>query len=163
MSNSENLRLAMRHYPTGVCVVTSLTGKQIPQGMTANSFVSVSLDPPSVTVTMAVQSRTYQAVMESQVFAVTMLSFHQKALADRFAGRTEEDNDRFVGVDSFTLQTGAPLLVGGLAWLDCRVVHSYPVGASTLFVGEVLISKASDEVEPLVYLNQKFHKLGDEI
>jgi len=161
--NPEDLRLAMRHYPTGVCVVTSRSSAGVPQGMTANSFVSVSLVPPRVTVTMSLQSRTYHAVTASGVFGVTMLAEYQVELANRFAGRTGDDDRRFDGVDHFTLQTGAPLLAGGTAWLDCEVVHSYAMENSTLFVGAVVADRTSDFSRPMVYFNRTFHRIGDEL
>lgn len=161
----EGLRRAMRQWVTGVSIVTSRLG-ELTHGMTVNSFVSISLDPPLVTVSMNNDTRTHQLVVESGVFGVTMLSLAQVALAERFAGRQDSGVDRMVGLDTFSLLTGAPLIRGGLAFVDCRVVYQRPSLHSTLFIGEVVaahsVAPAPGEVdlEPLVYHNRVFTRLA---
>jgi flavin reductase (DIM6/NTAB) family NADH-FMN oxidoreductase RutF len=152
----EMLRRVMRHWVTGVAVVTSAVG-EIRHGMTVNSFVSVSLDPPLVTVTMNNDTRTLALVQQSGVFAATILSRTQVGLAELFAGRGQEGVDRFTGVDTFTLLTGAPLLHGGSAFVDCRIAHYYAMLHSTLIVGEVVAARPAEEnPPPLVYVNRVF-------
>src|SRR5512141_1450194 len=110
----ELLRRAMRHWVTGVAIVTShYAGAS--HGMTVNSFNSISLEPPVVTVTMNHNTRTSHLVQQSGVFAVTILSARQQPLAELFAGRVDTAADRMAGLDTFTLKTGAPLISGGLA------------------------------------------------
>lgn len=160
----EMLRRTMRHWVTGVAIATSISGEQR-HGMTVNSFVSISLDPPLVTVTMAHDTRTYQLVAESGVFAITILSDIQVALAERFAGRGPEPADRMAGLDSFVMVTGAPLIRGGVGFIDCHVVQQLPLSHSTLLIGEVLAAQPSapaDGIErpPLVYFNRMFTRLG---
>jgi flavin reductase (DIM6/NTAB) family NADH-FMN oxidoreductase RutF len=158
-STSEALRRAMRHWVTGVAIVTSRLGETA-HGMTVNSFVSISLDPPVVAVTMNTTARTHKMVDESGIFAVTVLSLVQLPLAELFAGRAEDHRDRFAGLETFNLVTGAPLMVGGIAFLDCRVIYRHPLEHSTLFLGEVLaVQSASEDVPPLVYHNRKFVKI----
>jgi flavin reductase (DIM6/NTAB) family NADH-FMN oxidoreductase RutF len=159
-SIGEQLRQAMRRWATGVSVVCSQFG-EVRHGMTVNSFTSVSLDPPHVTVTMINWTRTYRLTMQSGVFSVTILSDRQQAIADRFAGRTRDNEDRFAGLDTFLMVTGAPLLVGGLAHIDCRVVHTFPLKSSTLIVGEVLAAQFAAETNPLVYFNRTFRGLAE--
>jgi len=155
-SVGEGLRRAMRHWVTGVSVVTSRLG-EMAHGMTVNSFVSISLDPPVVAVTMKMTARTHQLVNESGIFAVTVLSLAQLPLAELFAGRSDEHGDRFTGLETFILVTGAPLLAGGIAFLDCRVIYRHPLERSTLFLGEVLaVQSVAEDVSPLVYHNRKF-------
>jgi flavin reductase (DIM6/NTAB) family NADH-FMN oxidoreductase RutF len=155
-SVGEALRRAMRHWVTGVSIVTSRLGETA-HGMTVNSFVSISLDPPVVAVTMNTTARTHQLVDESGIFAVTVLGLAQQPLAELFAGRSEGHGDRFTGLETFSLVTGAPLLVGGIAFLDCRVIHRHPLERSTLFLGEVLaVQSVVEEVAPLVYHNRSF-------
>jgi len=156
----ELLRLAMRQWTTGVTVVTSRVGDLI-HGMTVNSFTSVSIEPPLITVTLANQARTYSLVVESGFFAVTILSAAQVEISDRFAGRTVLDDERFVGVPVFPLVTGCPLIAGGLAFLDCRVATAHPLGESTLFIGEVLAAQITPDGEPLVYHNRDYHRLRE--
>jgi flavin reductase (DIM6/NTAB) family NADH-FMN oxidoreductase RutF len=156
----ELLRRSMRHWVTGVAIVTS-GFKEASHGMTVNSFVSVSIEPPLVTVTMAQDSRTYALVQESGVFAVTILTLAQQPLAELFAGRIPDGGDRMTGLEMFTLSTGAPFLMGGAAFIDCRVVHSYAMPASTLFIAEVVaVQVPKNDLPPLVYYNRGFTGLG---
>lgn len=157
---AEMVRHAMRHWTTGVAVVTSRFETQ-QQGMTVNSFTSVSLDPPLVSVTLAVGTRTQNLVEQSGVFGVTILSEGQADLADRFAGRMPADENRFGGLKTFELVSGVALLQDGLVSLDCRVVHRYPAGHSVLYVAEVVAIQHTSEGEPLVYHNRLYHKLGE--
>ena len=154
----ELLRQVMRHWTTGVTVVTSRFGGLV-HGMTVNSFTSVSIEPPVITVTLADQARTFSLVRESGVFAVTILAADQPLISDRFAGRTVADDERFVGLPVFSMVTGCPLIVGGLAYLDCRVAYAHSLGESTVFFGEVLAAQTEPDGEPLVYHNRGYHRL----
>ncbi|MHB1119039.1 MAG: flavin reductase family protein [Bellilinea sp.] len=158
--SAEMLRHAMRHWTTGVTVVTSCFETQR-QGMTVNSFTSISLEPPLVTVTLAAGTRTQNMVERSGVFGVTMLSEGQADLSDRFAGRTPGEEDRFDGLETFELVSGVPLLQDGLVSLDCRVVHRYPTVSSILYIAEVVAIRHTSEGRPLVYHNRLYHKLGE--
>jgi len=165
LSIGEMLRQTMRHWVTGVSIVTSHS-EGVSHGMTVNSFVSLSLEPPMVAVTMNVETRTFHLVGLSGVFAVTILSDLQVALAERFAGRGPEPTNRMAGLDAFTMVTGAPLIRGGIGFVDCRVVHQHPLGHAALLIGEVLsalpAAPVPDGVErpPLVYFNRTFQRLG---
>lgn len=156
---AEMLRHAMRHWTTGVSIVTSCIEGGI-QGMTVNSFNSISLDPPLVTVTLATGTRTQKMVDESGVFGVTILGEGQADLSDRFAGRTPENDDRFSGLTTFSLVTGAPLFEKGLVGLDCRVVRSFPTNNAVLYIAEVLAIRPISDDKPLVYHNRLYHSLG---
>lgn len=158
--SAEMLRHAMRHWTTGVTVVTSCY-ETLRQGMTVNSFTSISLEPPLVTVTLAAGTRTQNMVEQSGVFGVTILSEGQADLSDRFAGRTPGDEDRFDGLETFELVSGVPLLQDGLVSLDCRVVHRYPTVDSILYIAEVVAIRHTSEGRPLVYHNRLYHKLGE--
>jgi flavin reductase (DIM6/NTAB) family NADH-FMN oxidoreductase RutF len=156
--DGELLRQVMRHWPTGVTVVTSKTDNYC-HGMTVNSFTSLSLEPPFVAVTLARESRTYALVKQSGIFGINILGEDSGDISDRFAGKIAEAVDRFAGLEIFTLVTGAPLLTLALANLDCRVAHRYAMPNSTLFVGEVLAVHHSSAGWPLVYLNKGYHKI----
>jgi flavin reductase (DIM6/NTAB) family NADH-FMN oxidoreductase RutF len=158
----ELLRAAMRWWVTGVAIVTSQFAG-MSHGMTVNSFGSVSLDPPLVTMTMNDDTRTCHLVQQSGLFAVTVLTTEQQRLAELFAGRIDAAVDRMAGLDTFPLVTGAPLIRGGLAFVDCRVVYQHPLSLSTLFIGEVVAAQTAPPeagVEPLIYLNRTFTRLG---
>jgi flavin reductase (DIM6/NTAB) family NADH-FMN oxidoreductase RutF len=155
---SESLREAMRGWPSGVAVVTSIHNGRI-HGMTVNSLTSVSLDPPLVTVTLANQTRTCDLVTASGVFAVTLLEAGQAHISDIFSGKIPEERDRFDGLETETLVTGAPLLKGGRAYLDCQVVQSITLPKSTLFLGEVKAARGDLSRLPLLYLNREYRKV----
>ncbi len=157
---ADALRQAMRNWTTGVAVLTGYAG-EIRHGMTVNSFTSLSLDPPLVGVTLANSTRTRDLVEQSGVFGVTILAEDQAEMADRFAGRIPEDEDRMTGVETFTLVSGAPLLSSGLVCLDCKVIQRYPMKNSTLYVGEVLAIHHNRQAQPLVYHNRVYHRLCD--
>ena len=157
--DAEQLRHAMRAWTTGVTVVTAThAGQQY--GMTVNSFTSISLEPPLVSLTLKRLTHTHELVEKSGEFAVTILSSVQKEYSDRFAGKRPEIKDRFAGVPTETLSINAPLLKGGIAYFNCRVVNSIPVGENTLFVAEVIAAQGDGTGEPLVYHNRVYWKLA---
>jgi len=156
--DSEKLRQAMRAWTTGVAVVTS-THEGQRYGMTVNSFTSISLEPPLVSVTLKRLTHTYELVEKSGEFAITILSADQGDLSDRFAGKISDITDRFENVETSKMLIDAPLLKGGMAFFNCRVVNSIPVGENTLFIAEVITARGEGEGDPLVYHNRVFWKL----
>ena len=157
--NPEQLRQAMRAWTTGVAVVTAIhDGQQY--GMTVNSFTSISLEPPLVSLTLRKLTHTHELVEKSGEFAVTVLAAYQKEYSDRFAGKHPEIKDRVEGVPTETLSINAPLLKGGIAYFNCRVVNSMPVGENTLFVAEVIAAQGEGTGEPLVYHNRVYWNLA---
>jgi len=155
----EQLRQAMRAWTTGVAVVTAIHDRQ-QYGMTVNSFTSISLEPPLVSLTLRKLTHTHELVEKSGEFAVTILAAYQKEYSDRFAGKHPEIKDRFEGVSTETLSSNAPLLKGGIAYFNCRVVNSIPVGENTLFVAEVIAAQGEGTGEPLVYHNRVYWNLA---
>ncbi len=156
--DSEKLRQAMRAWTTGVAVVTA-THEGQRYGMTVNSFTSISLEPPLVSVTLKRLTHTYELVEKSGEFALTILSADQGDLSDRFAGKISDITDRFENVETSKMLIDAPLLKGGMAFFNCRVVNSIPVGENTLFIAEVITARGEGEGDPLVYHNRVFWKL----
>ena len=156
--DAEQLRHAMRAWTTGVTVVTATHGRQ-QYGMTVNSFTSISLDPPLVSLTLKKLTHTHDLVEKSGEFSVTILASDQKEFSDRFAGKHPEIKDRFEGIVTWTLSIDAPLLKGGTAYFNCRVVNSIPVGENTLFVAEVIAAQGEGTGAPLVYHNRVYWKL----
>ena len=154
----EQLRHAMRAWTTGVAVVTA-THEGQRYGMTVNSFTSISLEPPLITVTLKQLTHTHELVEKSGEFALTVLSADQNELSDRFAGKLPEITDRFEGVSIDKLMIDAPLIKGGMAYLNCRVENSIPIGENTLFIAEVIAAKGDGDGDPLVYHNRVFWKL----
>ena len=150
----EALRAAMRAWTAGVTVVAA-SHRGVRHGMTVNSFTSISLEPAWISVTLRQSTRTHALVKESGAFALTILSADQKYVAERFSGKTPSD-DRFEGLQTTILATGSPLIVGGLAWLDCRVVQTISAGENTLFIGEVVAAEGEFPGEPLIYHHRTY-------
>lgn len=155
----EQLRHAMRAWTTGVAVVTATHDGQR-YGMTVNSFTSISLEPPLVSVALKQLTHTHDLIVKSNEFAVTILSSTQQELSDRFAGKMPQIADRFENVQTETLAIPAPLLKGGTAYFNCRVINAIPVGENTLFVAEVVAARGEGEGDPLVYHNRVYWKLN---
>ncbi|MDO9300034.1 MAG: flavin reductase family protein, partial [Anaerolineales bacterium] len=128
-------------------------------GATVNSFTSISLEPALVTVTLQKSARTHQLISNSRTFGVTILSAEQSKISDLFAGKMTGITDRFAGLQTETLVTGSPLIAGGLAWLDCRVVETFDAGNSTLFIAEVLAAQNTGNGQPLIYHSRKYWNL----
>ncbi|MEX2144171.1 MAG: flavin reductase family protein [Anaerolineales bacterium] len=155
----DGLRAALRFWTTGVTIVAARLEDHT-HGMTVNSFTSLSLDPPLVSVSLEKITRTHQIVDKTEAFAVTILSEDQHALSDRFAGRDSELSDRFAGVDTFALGTGCPILSQGLAFFDCRVLSRHDAGTHTVFISEVLAcGQFADGGQPLVYFNRGYRRI----
>jgi flavin reductase (DIM6/NTAB) family NADH-FMN oxidoreductase RutF len=154
----EIMRLAMRNWATGVTIVSSISNG-IRHGMTVSSFTSVSIDPAMLLVSLQDNARTHRLVKESGVFAVTILDQSQIAISERFAGRQTEKHDRFRGLETFSLVTGAPLIRGGLVGFDCQVCDTHEIGQHTIFIGQVLAMQKGDGVRPLIYFDRRYHSI----
>lgn len=128
------LRRALGNFVTGVTVVTTVDGEGRPRGLTANSFTSVSLDPPLVLVCIATASSSCAVFEASGGFAVNVLSEEQRPICDGFAARSA---DRFAGVAWAPGATGAPRLEGSLVSLDCSVHGRMPAGDHMILIGRV--------------------------
>lgn len=155
----ENLRAAMRAWSAGVTVATTVH-EGYKHGMTVNSFTSISLDPAMITISLQQSTRTHELVSKSRVFGLTILSAGQSRISDLFAGRFPDVEDRFADLQTETLVTGSPLIVGGLAWLDCRVVQTFDAGMNTLFISEALAARSFGEDQPLIYHSRKYWGLS---
>ncbi|GAB4530532.1 MAG: flavin reductase family protein [Anaerolineales bacterium] len=158
MSLSDDLRNAMRQWATGVTVVTAAWDGRI-HGMTVTSFTSLALTPPLVLVALWRASRTHALVQAAGHFGVTILAHDQREISDRFAGRISDDADRFNGLAVAHLESGAPLLVGGLAWFDCRVQQTYAAGTHDVFIAEVLAARTFAGKTPLMYFDRDYRLL----
>lgn len=147
----------MSRFASGVAVVTARRGHER-FGLTASSFVSVSLHPPLVLVCVAKALQANTVIEESGAFAVNILGVHQLEVGLRFAGLRPELIDRFEGLDWTSGVTGAPLLKDSIASLDCRLHASHPGGDHTIFVGAVLHAVISKDETPLLYHRRLWHR-----
>lgn len=157
--NTETLKSVMRNWVSGIAIVSSQF-EGVNHGMTVNSFTSVSIDPARIVVTLAKQTRTYNLIIQSGKFGITILSDKQKDLSDRFAGKIAEDKDRFSEVDTFTIDSGIPFIREGLAWLECEVEQIVDLGNSTLFIAKVM-EAGTGKGNPLLYHDRFYFHLGE--
>ena len=154
-----NFRAVMRHFPTGVTVVTSLKDGE-PRGVTVNAFASVSAEPPMVLICINREARSYLYISTSRIFCVNILAGDQRALAERFSGKLRDR--QFEGVPYRIDATGAAVLDGTVAHLDCEVAEEHHAGTHSIFIGRV-VSCASRPGSPLGYYNGTFHDFGIQI
>lgn len=152
------LRRTMRRWASGVTIVSSSADGHL-HGMTVSSFTSVSLDPALILVSLENKARTHEIVSHSNVFAVSILAEDQREISDIFAGRVEDDDDRFRDVAYTLSANGCPIPNGTLAYLDCRVQSAIRGGTHTVFLGEVIETVVMREAKPLVYFDQDYRLL----
>ncbi|MHA7133729.1 flavin reductase family protein [Oerskovia turbata] len=145
---------AMRRFPTGVSVITTRTASG-PHGMTASAVLSVSLDPPTILVSLDHRSRTCAILRSQGAFAVNVLAHDQHGLATRFA--RSGGAEAFDGVGWRPLPgAGAPGLDAVVATLDCRVVERFDVADHLIVIGQVVGVGGQPGVEPLVHLDRAY-------
>jgi flavin reductase (DIM6/NTAB) family NADH-FMN oxidoreductase RutF len=132
--DKRQLRNVLGSFVTGVTVVTTLDAEGKMHGLTANSFSSVSLDPPLVLWSQATSAGSYPAFRHAERFAINILAEDQYDLANHFASRSPE---KFSGIDHDLGVDGLPLLRHCSGWLECKVVACYPGGDHVIFVGAV--------------------------
>lgn len=133
--SAAEFKAVMRRFPTGVTVVTSLRDGE-PRGVTVNAFASVSAEPPTVLICINREARSYLYISTSRIFCVNVLSKEQRDLAERFSGKVRER--QFEGVPYEIDRTGAAVLSGSIAHLDCEVVDEHHAGSHSIFIGRVL-------------------------
>jgi flavin reductase (DIM6/NTAB) family NADH-FMN oxidoreductase RutF len=155
----EQLRIAMRRWTTGVTIVTSIH-EGVRHGMTVSSFTSISLYPPLVLVSLEYGTRTHDLVKKSGIFGVSILDSRSREISERFAGKETEMEDRFRGLDVYTLASGAPLLKAGLAGFDCRVVSTHSPGGNSIFIADVTaVMVGPNTGDPLIYYERDYWRL----
>lgn len=132
--DSKRLRQVLGAFPTGVTVVTTIDASGNPYGVTANSFSSVSLDPPLVLWSQSNASSSHSAFRDSERFVVNIMADDQIPIANQFA---KSGVDKFSGVKINNGIGGLPVIQGTAAHLECRKVAAYPGGDHTIFIGMV--------------------------
>lgn len=155
-SDSGTLREALGCFATGITIVTALDVDGIPVGLTANSFTSVSLDPPLLLVCIAKSSGSAPFLRQARHFAVNVLQIGQQPASNRFAGKGE---DRFGGTDWTAGETGAPLLDRSLCSFECRQYSVSDAGDHFILVGEVVRAQFEPQRDPLLYFRGKYRRL----
>ncbi len=150
--DARDLRTAFGRFGTGVTIVTTVTADGAWVGLTANSFNTVSLEPPIVVWSLSNKSPSLQAFQQSGCFAVNVLSQEQLPLSQRFARPIP---NKFDNADTQPGLRGVPLLAGSAAIFECRTVMQQQMGDHVLFLGQV-DRYAYQESQPLIYLNGQY-------
>lgn len=160
---SEEFRDALRHFPAGVTIVTIRVGEEV-HGLTVSAFCSVSPQPPLVLFVIDHRHTGYELLSEAgsgeaEGFAVNFLGGEQIELSNRFAWVKDEDRFDVVEWEPAPV-TGAPVLQGAVAWLDCTIHSSHAAGNHTVYVGRVEASRVQRPgAPPLVYWNRGYRAL----
>jgi 3-hydroxy-9,10-secoandrosta-1,3,5(10)-triene-9,17-dione monooxygenase reductase component len=155
--NRDEFRKAMSKFATGVTVVTSVDEEGNPHSMTANSFTSVCMDPPTVLVCVAHGTHTHGYVEKHGRFGINVLREEQEDLGAYFARRPE---DRTAKVDySYSLtEDGTPILDQSMVFFSCKVIGSHVYGDHTIYLGEVKEVRHNEDGTPLMfYLSRWYH------
>ncbi|MDR6831711.1 MULTISPECIES: flavin reductase [unclassified Sphingopyxis] len=155
-SDPRTLRDAMGCFATGVTIVTAVDADGTPVGLTANSFTSVSLDPPLLLVCIANASGTAPALREAAHFGVNVLQIGQQPASNRFATRGE---DRFANLPWAPGQTGVPLLGSSLVSFECQRESLHEAGDHFILVGRVVRAQFEPHRDPLLYFRGKYRRL----
>lgn len=134
LADGRALREAFGCFLTGVTVVTTLNAEGRPLGFTANSFTSLSLDPPLLLVSISNRSTNLAAFTTASGFAVNILAEDQREIAATFARPCQ---DRFAGVRWRQGPVGSPLIANVSAWFDCTLAQTVPAGDHTLLIGRI--------------------------
>ena len=132
--NPRELRNALGSFGTGVTIITTRTKSGYMTGMTANSFTSVSLNPPLVLWSSSLYANSLPAFQESSHFVVNILAHDQIELSNKFAKSIE---DKFNDVDHIIPESGAPVLIGSAAHFECRNEFRHYGGDHIIFIGHV--------------------------
>lgn len=155
-------RRVVGRFATGVTVVTTLLPDGEKHAMTCSSFTSVSLDPVLVLFCAEKRARLHDAVLETGTWAVSVLSTDHERASRHFAQRGRELSEQFADVASEPGPlTGAPVLAGALAALECRTVSLTDAGDHTVVIGEVLGTLLPDpDAAPLLYFAGRYRSVG---
>jgi flavin reductase (DIM6/NTAB) family NADH-FMN oxidoreductase RutF len=146
-------RAVMGRFTTGVTIISFLAAQR-PAGMTANAFMSVSLDPPLVLTSIRTESRVNQIIGQDVRFGINILAEHQLDLCTHFAGKGPLEREA-----PFIFQQDTPLLAGSLAHFVVRTVNVIPAGDHLLYLGEVEYVKLGQQRKPLVFFTGGFRQV----
>ncbi len=154
--DDRHFRDVFGHFATGVTIITAMDGDE-PVGMAANSFTSVSLDPPLVLFCVAHSSSTWPRIQAAGTFAINILGEHHEELSRLFAQR---DADRFGSTPWHQGVSGSPVLDEAIAYVDCSFEAEYPGGDHMIIVGRVLDLDMRDDARPLLFYKGTYGRIS---
>jgi flavin reductase (DIM6/NTAB) family NADH-FMN oxidoreductase RutF len=150
--DTRQFRNALGRFASGVTIVTAVQDGQT-HGMTANAFVSVSLDPPLVLVSLDNRSNMHRILPTVSRYGISVLTQEQEPISNHFAGRKVEG----LHPTFFTLN-GVPLLEGAVAHFVVEVVDAHPAGDHTLYIGRVEHFESRDD-KPLLFYAGRYGRI----
>lgn len=153
--DARDFRNALGCFPTGVCLVTTVAPGGKPEGLTVNSFSSVSIGPPMVLWSLARSASCASVFRDAEQFAVSVLSANDRDVSSQFA---RSGSDKFAGLGHrFTPgRHGIPLLADAVATFECRCCHRYYGGDHILLIGAVEHYTYAPERAPLVFHHGRY-------
>jgi flavin reductase (DIM6/NTAB) family NADH-FMN oxidoreductase RutF len=157
MIDAREFRRALGNFATGIAVVTTSSLESGMVGITANSFNSVSLDPPLVLFSLDRRAYSLPAFHTAGHFAINLLRDNQRHLSQIFATALI---DKWENVSYELWNTGCPILSDGLANFECKTQHIYDGGDHLIFVGRVDKLRYDPAGAPLLYFRGAYHRLG---
>jgi flavin reductase (DIM6/NTAB) family NADH-FMN oxidoreductase RutF len=153
MTDHRPLRDAFGCFATGVTIVTSFDAHRHPVGFTANSFTSVSLDPPLLLVCPGRNAASLSAIRHTGLFGVSVLSSAQRDVAERFATRGV---DRFSHGEWVESESGVLLLEGACANFACSLANDIEAGDHQVLIGRIDSFRSAGDRNPLLYLRGRY-------
>jgi flavin reductase (DIM6/NTAB) family NADH-FMN oxidoreductase RutF len=153
--DTQELRRVMGHFATGVTVITTKDQAGNPQGLTANAFMSLSLNPPLVLISVDKGATCYGCFEPNNVFTVNLLNEDQEDVSRRFATKGV---DKFADLKWHEGSNGAALIDGVLGSVECKITQCHDGGDHTIVVGEIVNVAATGE-RPLLFFKGKYQRL----
>lgn len=156
--DGRELRNALGRFATGVCLITAVNEEGEALALTANSFSSVSLDPPLVLWSLQNNSDVFSLYSSAKHYAINVLAGNQQELSSRYARK----GDHLLDPEHFTPgeRGGAPLINGALVQFECSLEATHPGGDHLIIVGRVQAMHALAEGEPLVFYSGAYRALA---
>jgi 4-hydroxyphenylacetate 3-hydroxylase, reductase component len=151
------LRRVMGHFATGVTVITTKDKDGVPQGLTANAFMSLSLNPPLVLISVDKGVTCYACFEAGNGFTVNFLAEGQQEISKRFATKGA---DKFADLKWNPSSNGAAIIDGVIGYVECKITQCHDGGDHTIVVGEILNVSATGD-RPLLFFKGKYQRLPD--
>jgi flavin reductase (DIM6/NTAB) family NADH-FMN oxidoreductase RutF len=153
----QELRRVMGHFATGVTVITTKDKDGTPQGLTANAFMSLSLNPSLVLISVDKGAASYACFKTGNGYTVNFLGEEQEEISKRFATK---GIDKFSGVQWHPGTNGAAIIDGVIGYVECKITQCHDGGDHTIVVGEILAASATGD-RPLLFFKGKYQRLPD--
>lgn len=152
---AQELRRVLGHFATGVTVITTKDKEGAPNGLTANAFMSLSLNPPLVLISVDKGATCYSCFELQNGFTVNFLSEAQEEISRRFATKGA---DKFAGLNWRAGTNGAAIIEGSLGYVECKITQCHDGGDHTIVVGEI-VNVSADGDRPLLFFKGKYQRL----